>query len=50
MPKDRRIQMGCRSREIAERRFDVESVKAVYDNIIEKLQKDNVYKYSKETV
>lgn len=37
-----RVRMGLRSREIAEQRFDVESVKRDYDIIIEKLLKTNV--------
>lgn len=42
LPAAQRIQMGHRSRELAESRFDVESVKTVYEKTIATILKANV--------
>lgn len=42
LPVEKRMQMGHRSREMAEMQFDVEIVKTQYDRTIEKILKANV--------
>lgn len=42
LPLERKVQMGYQSRKIAQKRFDVESVKTIYARTISKILKINV--------